>query len=121
MLTELRAADFVLPGASYVEKEASYTNGQAGSRDGSRHPPPGEAMEDWEILVNLGVALGVPFAHPTADQVRADIASRFSGGKRSTVSRSWDLRSRPPRDTGCRTQTRRSDGSGISCFRTCRQ
>ena len=38
-------------------------------------------MEDWEILVSLGVALGVPFAYPTSDHVRADIASRFSGVK----------------------------------------
>jgi hypothetical protein len=38
-------------------------------------------MEDWEILVNLGVALGVPFKYPTSDDVRADIASRFTGVK----------------------------------------
>jgi NADH-quinone oxidoreductase subunit G len=81
LLTELaRAADFVLPGASYVEKEASYTNGQGRLQGTARAiPPPGEAMEDWEILVNLGVALGVPFQYRTASDVRADIVSRFSG------------------------------------------
>jgi NADH-quinone oxidoreductase subunit G len=83
LLTELaRAADFVLPGASYVEKEASYTNGQGRLQGTARAiPPPGEAMEDWEILVGLGVALGVSFTYSTVDHVRADIASRFSGVK----------------------------------------
>src|SRR5205814_5763959 len=60
LLTELaRAADFVLPGASYVEKEASYTNQQGRLQGTSRAIPlPGEAREDWEILVTLGAALG---------------------------------------------------------------
>jgi len=74
-----RAADFVLPGASYVEKEASYTN-EHGRLQGTARavPPPGEAMEDWQILVNLGLALGVPFDYTASAQVRAGIAARFS-------------------------------------------
>ncbi len=39
--------------------------------------PPGEAMEDLQILVNLGVALGVPFNYAGSAHVRADIAQRF--------------------------------------------
>jgi hypothetical protein len=35
-------------------------------------------MEDWRILVNLGVALGVPFEYTSAADIRADIAVRFS-------------------------------------------
>jgi NADH dehydrogenase/NADH:ubiquinone oxidoreductase subunit G len=81
LLTDLsRAADFVLPGASYVEKEASYTNEQ-GRLQGTTlaMAPPGDAMEDWQIVVNLGVALGVPFTYTTPAQVRGDIAARFPG------------------------------------------
>jgi NADH-quinone oxidoreductase subunit G len=80
LMTELaRAADFVLPGASYVEKEASYTNQQGRLQGTSRAIPlPGEAREDWEILVNLGRALGVPFSYQSAADVRNDIVSRFS-------------------------------------------
>jgi NADH-quinone oxidoreductase subunit G len=80
MMTDLsRAADFVLPGASYVEKEASYTNGRGQLQGTARAIPlPGEAMEDWQILVNMGRALGVPFEYPSAAHVRADIAARFS-------------------------------------------
>jgi NADH-quinone oxidoreductase subunit G len=79
LLTDLaRAADFVLPGASYVEKEASYMNDQGRIQGTARAiPPPGDSMEDWQILVNLGIALGVPFNYSSAAHVRADIAARF--------------------------------------------
>jgi len=79
LFTELaRAADFVLPGASYVEKEASYTNDQGRLQGASRvMPPPGDAMEDWQILVNLGSALGVRLDYSSAAHVRGDIAARY--------------------------------------------
>jgi NADH-quinone oxidoreductase subunit G len=79
LLTELaRAADFVLPGASYVEKEASYTNDQGRLQGAARvMPPPGDAMEDWQILVNLGSALGVRFDYTSVAHVRGDIAARY--------------------------------------------
>lgn len=80
LLTTLaRAADFVLPGASCVEKEASYTNDQGHLQATARAiSPPGGAMEDWQILVNVGVALGVPFAYTSAAHIRADIAARYA-------------------------------------------
>jgi NADH-quinone oxidoreductase subunit G len=79
LLTELaRAADFVLPGASYVEKEASYSNQQGRLQGTSRAVPlPGEAKEDWEILVSLAAALGVPFSYQSAADVRRDIVAGF--------------------------------------------
>ena len=79
LMTEVaRAADFVLPGASYVEKEASYTNGQGRLQGTARAiPPPGDALEDWQILVNLATAAGLTFDYTTAAHVRADIAARF--------------------------------------------
>jgi NADH-quinone oxidoreductase subunit G len=80
LLSELaRAADFVLPGASYVEKEASYTNDKGYLQGTARAiPPPGDAMEDWHVIVKLGLALGVPFGYASPADVRADIAARFS-------------------------------------------
>jgi NADH-quinone oxidoreductase subunit G len=79
LLTPLaRAADFVLPGASYVEKEASYTNEQGRLQGTARAiPAPGEATEDWQILVNLAGALGVTLDYTDAAHVRADVAARF--------------------------------------------
>jgi len=73
-----RAADFVLPGASFVEKEASYTNDQGRLQGAARViAAPGEAMEDWRILVTLASELGVSFDYSSTAQVRADIAARF--------------------------------------------
>ena len=82
LLTDLaRAADFVLPGASYVEKEASYTNDQGRLQGTARAiPAPGEALEDWQILVNLSAALGVTFDYTSAAHVRADIAATVGVG-----------------------------------------
>jgi len=68
----------VLPGASYVEKEASYTNQQGGLQGTSRaFAPPGDAMEDWQILVNAAIALGVTLGYTSAAHIRGDIAARF--------------------------------------------
>jgi NADH-quinone oxidoreductase subunit G len=79
LLTALaRAADFVLPGGSYAEKEASYTNEQGRLQGTARAIPlPGEAMDDWQILVNLSAALGVPFPYTHAAHVRAEIAAQL--------------------------------------------
>ncbi|HEX3702043.1 MAG TPA: molybdopterin-dependent oxidoreductase [Vicinamibacterales bacterium] len=75
-----RAADFVLPGASYVEKEASYTNERGRLQGASRAiAPPGDAMEDWQVLVNLSAALGVPFDYTDAAHVRGAIVHAMPG------------------------------------------
>src|SRR5262249_25633886 len=67
-----RAADFVLPGASSVEKEASYTNDQGRLQGTARAiPTPGEAIEDWQILVKLGSALGLSLDYSSDADVRA--------------------------------------------------
>jgi anaerobic selenocysteine-containing dehydrogenase len=83
LLTALaRAADFVLPGASSVEKEASYTNDQGRLQAATRVLPlAGDATEDWQILVNVARALGVALDYADSSRVRADIASRFAGVK----------------------------------------
>ncbi len=70
------AADIVLPGAAWVEKDAIYTNDQGKVQGASRAiAPPGEAMEDWQILANLGRLLGLPLPYQTAGDVRKAIAA----------------------------------------------
>jgi NADH-quinone oxidoreductase subunit G len=74
------AADFVLPGASSVEKEASYTNGEGRLQAASRALPlVGESLEDWQILVNVAKGLGVALHYAEAAAVRSDIEARFAG------------------------------------------
>ena len=81
LMTDLaRAADFVLPGASSVEKDASYTNDQGRLQASAQAIlPPGDAKDDWEIVAALASALGVPLGYATQAAVRADIAARFAG------------------------------------------
>jgi predicted molibdopterin-dependent oxidoreductase YjgC len=86
------AADIVLPGAAWVEKDAIYTNEQGFVQASSKViNPPGEAREDWQILANIAASLGLTMPY------------------------------RCRRPIGCRRRTRRNGGSGISCIRTCRR
>ena len=79
LLTDLaRAADVVLPGVSSVEKEASYTNEQGRLQGTARAiAPPGEAMEDWRIVVSLAAALGASLEYASVASLRADLAAQF--------------------------------------------
>jgi NADH-quinone oxidoreductase subunit G len=78
-----QAADIVLPGASWVEKDASYVNGQGRLQAASRAiDPPGEALEDWQVLVNVGVALGAKLTSASSQDVRAEIARALSANPR---------------------------------------
>jgi NADH-quinone oxidoreductase subunit G len=77
------AADIVLPGAAWVEKDAAYVNAQGILQAGSRAiVPPGDALEDWQIFVNVGVALGAPLTYTSSQEVRADIAAALASHER---------------------------------------
>ena len=73
-LTE--AADVVLAGACFAEKDACYTNGQGRLQTTSKViPPPGYALEDTAILLELAAAAGAPSALRTAADVRKDLGA----------------------------------------------
>jgi anaerobic selenocysteine-containing dehydrogenase len=70
------AADIVLPGAAWVEKDGCFTNDQGRVQAASKAlVTPGEAVEDWQILTSVAAALGLPFAYESAAAVRADLAA----------------------------------------------
>jgi NADH-quinone oxidoreductase subunit G len=73
------SADFVLPGASSSEKEASYVNGQGRVQGTARAiPRVGEARDDSDILIDLARDLGVAgMGFDRAADVRAAIADRY--------------------------------------------
>jgi NADH-quinone oxidoreductase subunit G len=80
MTAVAEAADFVLPGAAYVEKDATYTNEQGRVQATSMAiVPPGEAREDWQILVNLARSFGLPLAYETSNDVRRAMADTMPG------------------------------------------
>jgi NADH-quinone oxidoreductase subunit G len=77
------AADVVLPGAAWVEKEATYVNQDGRVQAGARAmAPPGDAQEDWQVFVNVGLALGLTMTHTSSQDVRAEIAAAMAQNER---------------------------------------
>lgn len=78
--TELsKVADVVLPGATWVEKDGIYTNDQGHVQAASKAiNPPGESVEDWQILTSVAAALGLPYTYVSAQQVRVDLAAALA-------------------------------------------
>jgi len=108
LLTDLaRAADIVLAGASSFEKDASYVNEQGRVQAASRAiAAPGEAQEDWQILVNLAMALGVTLDYTASAHVRAELERAMASNRayaglaslafaRPVTARHWLLASNP--------------------------
>jgi predicted molibdopterin-dependent oxidoreductase YjgC len=92
------AADIVLPGAAWVEKDALYTNDRGMVQAASRTiAPPGEAREDWQILANLGRALGLPLTYQGSVDVRRAIAAAMPGSPYAEAERLGFARPIPAR------------------------
>ncbi|OFW22956.1 MAG: hypothetical protein A3G21_01445 [Acidobacteria bacterium RIFCSPLOWO2_12_FULL_66_21] len=83
VMTELASvADIVLPGAAWVEKDAAYVNAQGRLQGASRAmAPPGDAQEDWQVFVNVGLALGAGLTYTSSAAVRADLAATLSANE----------------------------------------
>jgi NADH-quinone oxidoreductase subunit G len=100
LMTELTgAADIVLPGATYVEKDAIYTNDKGLLQAASLAvAPPGDALEDWRILADLGRSLGLTLAFESAGDVRRAIASAMPGTPYAEADRLMFTRPVPARN-----------------------
>ena len=58
-------------------------NGQGRLQAASRAiAPPGEAQEDWQVFVNVGLALGAALTYTSSAEVRADLAAALAGNER---------------------------------------
>jgi NADH-quinone oxidoreductase subunit G len=74
------AADVILPGAAYTEKNGLYVNTEGRVQQGSRAVfPPGDAREDWAILRALSGEIGKPLPYDTQDALRAALRREFPG------------------------------------------
>jgi NADH-quinone oxidoreductase subunit G len=70
------AADLLLAGSAFVEKDATYTNATGHVQATSRViPPPGDAGEDWQILAKLSVVFGPAVPYTTATALREALAT----------------------------------------------
>ena len=73
------AADIVLPGAAWVEKDATYVNGAGRLQAASAViTPPAEAQEDWQVLVNVGQALGAEVSYSSGAEIRTALAGAMA-------------------------------------------
>ena len=81
LLTDLaKAADVVLPGASWVEKDASYVNKDGRLQAAARAiPPPGDSQEDWKIFTDVALALGAAVSYTNSGEIRAELALAMAG------------------------------------------
>ena len=85
-----QAADIVLPGAAFVEKDAIYTNDQGRVQAASRViAPPGEAREDWQILANVAKALGLALPYKTSERRAAGDSPRRCRARRTPRPTRW--------------------------------
>jgi NADH-quinone oxidoreductase subunit G len=73
------AADILLAGSAWVEKDATYTNMTGHVQASSRViEPPGDAGEDWQILSKLGAVFGLNLTHASGEAVREAIAAALA-------------------------------------------
>jgi NADH-quinone oxidoreductase subunit G len=79
LMTELAAAaDIVLPGSAWVEKDGTYTNDQGRVQPAAKvFAAPGDALDDRDIFVRVAEALGQTLPWKSAADVRAAIAAQL--------------------------------------------
>lgn len=76
MTETAQLADVVLPGASFAEKEGTFTNTERRvQRVRKAVDPPGEARPDWQILCDVATAMGYPMHYTSPAEIWAEIAS----------------------------------------------
>jgi NADH-quinone oxidoreductase subunit G len=84
LLTDLaKVADIVLPGASWIEKDASYVNMDGHLQAAAKAmAPPGDAQDDCKVFTDVGLALGAAVAYPGSAEIRSDLASAVAANPR---------------------------------------
>ena len=69
------AADVILPGAAYTEKNAIYVNSEGRPQAALRAVfPPGDAREDWKIIRALAGKMGLNLGFDNIEELRAAMA-----------------------------------------------
>ncbi|MBI2912189.1 MAG: molybdopterin-dependent oxidoreductase, partial [Chloroflexi bacterium] len=120
-LTETaRRAHVVLPGATFAEKEGSFTSNER--RVQLVRPaidPPGEALADWRVLCRVAEALGAAgFAYAGPEEVMAEIAAAsplYAGISHSGLAGpgvQWPAGPEAPGGTPCLTPGQLQGGRG---------
>jgi formate dehydrogenase alpha subunit len=76
-LTETaQLADVVLPGASFAEKEGTFSNTERRvQRVRQAIPPIGQSKADWQIIADLATRMGLPMKYEKAEDIFEEIRS----------------------------------------------
>jgi formate dehydrogenase alpha subunit len=74
-LTETgRLAHVVLPGASFAEKDGTFTNTERRvQRVRKAVDPPGQARQDWEIICDLSSRMGMAMSYESPEEIMEEI------------------------------------------------
>ncbi|MDC0348870.1 NADH-quinone oxidoreductase subunit NuoG [Alphaproteobacteria bacterium] len=72
------AADIILPGAAFSEKNGFYVNTEGRAQFAHQAVfPPGEAKEDWKIIRGLSEVLGHKLPYETYEDIYKDLKNTF--------------------------------------------
>jgi len=70
-----RFADVILPGASFAEKDGTFTNGERRVQRVRKAIPPLAGMAEWEVLCKLSTLMGYPMSYNNPSEIMDEIAS----------------------------------------------
>ncbi len=70
-----RFADVILPGASFAEKDGTFTNGERRIQRVRKAVPPLAGMAEWEVLCKLSTLMGYPMSYNNPSEIMDEIAS----------------------------------------------
>ncbi len=68
-------ADVILPGASYAEKNGTFTNGERRVQRVRKAVEPVAGMADWQIICAIANKMGYPMAYKHPSEIMDEIAS----------------------------------------------
>jgi formate dehydrogenase alpha subunit len=70
-----RFADVILPGASFAEKDGTFTNGERRIQRVRKAIPPVAEMAEWEVICKLSTLMGYPMSYDSPAEIMDEIAS----------------------------------------------
>ena len=70
-----RFAHVILPGASFAEKDGTFTNGERRVQRVRKAIPPVAGMAEWEVICRLSTLMGYPMTYNSPAEIMDEIAS----------------------------------------------
>jgi formate dehydrogenase alpha subunit len=69
-----RFADVILPGASFAEKDGTFTNGERRIQRVRRAVTPVAGLAEWEVICRISTLMGYPMAYNHPSEIMDEIA-----------------------------------------------